>query len=326
MQVLLNSEKLDIQLEDENSLGEILRGISDWLEFGPDTPPELAAHHLQAFVLDGKRFEVAEEPNENWGHFSQKPNEIGKLELFSEVRQASLRADEDVLLESLYALRNYFDMAQQALDAKRFSFLKKLFLEADSLLELFERSIAEAERRLAGENQLNHFVEAGENLLTGELRANLELWSDFRQCPENLEQREEATERTKAVFQDAFLLLDELYKDCAAKTSANNDTTQIAANLEQTGKELAVALGQLQRGGGVKQSLDCVAQLSRLLEQLLQKEIACEPLAQRFIEMKPFLEQLGSAIEEMDMVSVSDLAEYEIIPLIGQMVQLLKRE
>ena len=325
MQVLLNSEKLDIQLENESSLGEVLQGISDWLKSGGQSESvhrsslELEAHYLTEFVLDGERFQVSKELS----RFSQKPSEINKLELFSEMRVDKA----NILLKSLYSLRSYFDMALQALDKKYFTFLEKLFCEAGSLLEFFERSVLAAEQRLRmvhSESVVNPLENSSENPLIGELKANLELWNHFRRCPTKAEPLEGATERTMAVFQDAFLLLDELYKDCVANIGSNMDASQIAASLEQKGKELSAALKQLQRGGGIKQSLDCVAQLSRLLEHSLQHE--GDTLAGLFVEMRPFLHLLGSAIEEMDMVSVSDLAEYEIMPLIKQVISSLNEQ
>ena len=327
MQILLNGEKLDVQLEGESQLAEVLHGVLRWLE----SSPEFDAHDLQEFVLDGES--CRRQPGGAWDleRFPQKLCEIDKLELFSEVRQIGVPACPDgfvqpVLIESLYALRNYFDMALQALDAKRFVFLERLFCDAAPLLELLERSVAAAMPGEVAEPAANILPAANTlpavNPLIGELKAGLALVHYFQgvQALEN----PEPSERVRAVFQDAFLLLDELYKDYTALENGGMDALQLAASLEEQGKELVAALAQLQRGGGVRQSLHCVAELSRLLEQLLLQED--KALAGRLIELGPFLQQLGSAIEDMDMVSVSDLAEYEIIPLLEQMVASLKQK
>ena len=333
MQILLNGEKLDVQLEGESQLAEVLHGVLRWLE----SSPEFDAHDLQEFVLDGESYR--RQPGGAWDleRFPQKLCEIGKLELFSEVRQIGVPACPDefvqpVLIESLYALRNYFDMALQALDAKRFVFLERLFCDAAPLLELLERSVAAAMPGEVPEPAANTLPDANilpaantlpaVNPLIGELKAGLALVHYFQgaQALEN----PEPSEQVRAVFQDAFLLLDELYKDYTALENGGMDALQLAASLEEQGKELVAALAQLQRGGGVRQSLHCVAELSRLLEQLLLQED--KALAGRFIELGPFLQQLGSAIEDMDMVSVSDLAEYEIVPLLEQMVASLKQK
>ena len=321
MQILLNGETLDVQLEGESQLAEVLHGVLRWLE----SSPEFDAHDLQEFVLDGESYR--RQPGGAWDleRFPQKLCEIDKLELFSEVRQIGVPACPDgfvqpVLIESLYALRNYFDMALQGLDAKRFVFLERLFCDAAPLLELMERSVAAAMPGEVPEPAANTLPVV--NPLIGELKAGLALVHYFQgaQALEN----PEPSERVRAVFQDAFLLLDELYKDCTALENGGMDALQLAASLEEQGKELVAALAQLQRGGGVRQSLHCVAELSRLLEQLLLQED--KALAGRFIELGPFLQQLGSAIEDMDMVSVSDLAEYEIVPLLEQMVASLKQK
>ena len=323
MQILLNGERLDIQLEDENSLGEILHSVNDWLKSGGQpvqgSAPEWKAHYLTEFVVDGERFQVSEP----WNYFSQKPSEINTLELFSEVDQGN------ILLESLHSLRNYFDTALQALNKRNFSFLGKLFHETDSLLELFSRSILAAERHLELVNSEiveNPLEKELENPLIEELKVCLDLWDNFQQYSAkklDAEPLEEATELARATFQDAFLLLDELYKDCAA--SSTIDIDNIVANLEQKGNELTAALSQLHHDSGVKQSLNCISQISRLLEQLLQHEAVRDTLSGLFIQIEPFLQQLGRAIEEMDMINISDLTEYEIMPLIKQIVSSLRR-
>ena len=62
-----------------------------------------------------------------------------------------------------------------------------------------------------------------------------------------------------------------------------------------------------------------------LLEQLLQQQEiqGNKKLETLFNQMNPFLRELASAIEDTDTVNIGDLVEYEIIPLIQQIIDTL---
>ncbi len=96
---------------------------------------------------------------------------------------------------------------------------------------------------------------------------------------------------------------------------------EIKLQLKKKSGELGEAVLQLQNGQ-IDQCLYCVSELSLLLEQLLQQVKSRENsrLPELFRQLNPFLQELTLAIGDTDTVSMGDLVEYEILPLIQQII------
>ena len=354
MQILLNDEELDVQFENEKLLAEVLRGIANWMESD--------AYYLREFILDGKHYTVQERPTGEWDFdlFQQELSQIDRLEIFSAPMPAYIGSDpvslvsesENTILESLKTLFDYFRVAQNAFEKRQFTFLQDLFSDSEPLLELLQRSTsrAEASLRSAADQRHLHRLEYSKPLI-GELKANLELWNYFQESPTrhwNQDPSGKKRDRMMAILQDLSIWLQEHYENYGAwllrpaRQLDNKENiaielaqsgsfcdlsiAEIQAQVSQKSQELEEAVVQMQNGQ-VQPIFYRVSELSLLLEQLIQqnKVRGNQKLAALFTQMEPFLQELTHAIEYMDTVNIGDLVEYELIPLIQQIIDELAK-
>ncbi|WGK68139.1 hypothetical protein P0082_06540 [Candidatus Haliotispira prima] len=316
MQVLLNGEELDVRFESEKSLAEVLDGIINWMESD--------GYYLERFTLDGKRYVAPDQLTGEWDFdlFQQELGEVGVLELRSVPMQAysgtelnkaheSVVAEsENTVLESLKILGDYFRIAKEAFEDRKFIFLKDFFSDTGTLLELLERGVSRAEMCLSGDGDARNEWEIGqgnhENPLITELKASLELWCYFQDGECNAEavkqwQGEAVSgdkDRMSMILENISQLLNDLYEDYGvwlsrsgeqsetrsregSDASPNVELTQprtfcdmnvheIKVQLEQKIRDMEESVSRLQ-SGEIQQSLYCVSELSLLLEQLLQQ-------------------------------------------------------
>ncbi len=293
--------------------------------------------------------------------FSSPMQAYQQLEL-NKVHKNLISESENTILESLKTLSDYFQIIQNAFENRRFVFLQDFFSDSKPLFELIQRSIEQVKTILWQEHSeaecdpkqyKNH-----ENSLLTELKACLSIWNYFQDHQQNAQaiklwnknairtDKNRMNEILKAIplllkdlheHYTTWLLRPEQHKlntQEQAEVSVvelaqpalfcDINITEIQKQLTQKSQELEEALVQLQ-SGQTQQIFYYVSELSLLLEQLIeQQEIqGNKKLETVFNQITPFLKELANAIEETDTVNIGDLVEYEIIPLIQQIIDLL---
>lgn len=285
MEIRINDQPLAFSLENERTLGEVVRGLERWL----------AGSELVLYEVRCAGRELLGAPPEEW---EATPHaEVERLELTvrhaSEVRLANLRT----LLEYLEAVRG-FTAGPEARGAQELLRGYPLFVES------LRRHFSEAET--GGEL-------ADLAVLGGRPEALLALSPELRDKADGAAAR--LAERIAG-------RLEELDDPRAALRRLSTEVEATAAGISEVSVLLAAGRDRQAMEAVVRFSELC-QRLLRLLAGLGVPEVGGLKPREYFAEFNRVLGELAAAFQARDTVLIGDLLEYEIAPRLRQLQAVL---
>ena len=285
MEIRINDQPLAFSLENERTLGEVVRGLERWL----------AGSELVLYEVRCAGRELLGAPPEEW---EATPHaEVERLELTvrhaSEVRLANLRT----LLEYLEAVRG-FTAGPEARGAQELLRGYPLFVES------LRRHFSEAET--GGEL-------ADLAVLGGRPEALLALSPELRDKADGAAAR--LAERIAG-------RLEELDDPRAALRRLSTEVEATAAGISEVSVLLAAGRDRQAMEAVVRFSELC-QRLLRLLAGLGVPEVGGLKPREYFAEFNRVLGELAAAFQAKDTVLIGDLLEYEIAPRLRQLQAVL---
>jgi hypothetical protein len=285
LEIRINDQPLAFSLENERTLGEVVRGLERWL----------AGSELVLYEVRCAGRELLGAPPEEW---EATPHaEVERLELTvrhaSEVRLANLRT----LLEYLEAVRG-FTAGPEARGAQELLRGYPLFVES------LRRHFSEAET--GGEL-------ADLAVLGGRPEALLALSPELRDKADGAAAR--LAERIAG-------RLEELDDPRAALRRLSTEVEATAAGISEVSVLLAAGRDRQAMEAVVRFSELC-QRLLRLLAGLGVPEVGGLKPREYFAEFNRVLGELAAAFQAKDTVLIGDLLEYEIAPRLRQLQAVL---
>ena len=281
MEIRINDQPLAFRLENERTLGEVVRGLERWL-----AGSELVLYEVRCAGRD-----LLGAPPQEWE--ATPHGEVERLELTvrhaSEVRLANLRT----LLEYLEAVRG-FTAGPEARSAQELLRGYPLFVES------LRRHFSEAET--GGEL-------ADLAVLGGRPEALLALSPELRDRVDGAAAR--LAERIAG-------RLAELDDPRAALRRLSTELEAMAAGISEVSVLLATGRDRQAMEAVVRFSEFC-QRLLRLLAGLGVPEVGGLKPREYFTELNRVLGELAAAFQARDTVLIGDLLEYEIAPRLRQL-------
>lgn len=285
MEVWLDGAVLDLSLEEERYLSEVLSGLEEWLR--------ARGLGLEKVLCDGAEVILPVD-----GGSDRELGEVSRLDLFSCPDEGSADREGTLRDQVFETLRSFFEVALEALAEKRGEFLENLFSDSEQLIKLTKQHLGS-----------RHFGVL--ERLELELR-ELEYFQNDFSCytPAQIDSFSALLNRLTALFVKENAVSEE-------KKTVLVDWQQEAEELNSILKDLEEAPVILQRGG-VAGILREVNRLGEFLEKLLEKSevLGRSEISSFFQLLQPHLEELIRAISEEDIITIGDLLEYEIVPVL----------
>jgi hypothetical protein len=288
VRLTINGEQVSYSLENEKTLGEVVRGIRQWLD--------AAGFHVTSLRADARDLLAMKPPA--WDATA-----------VDAVQQLDVQADHtgDMRVEHWRTVLSWLDMLSrevQNVQEKR----------ADALDEL----LADSSETLAG-IRANPFVPRASDavqrftaLLAGQDTAALRAWPAAR------------LGEAAAVIEELRGALSRRIADAASPGDALAACSRRIRDLQGSLTEVSVLL----QTGHDKAAMDIVITFSDAIQAVLDLLPFLPPDIERgklISEITPFLRDLVSAFDVKDTVLIGDLLEYEIAPRMQRLAPFLER-
>ncbi|MBN1410235.1 MAG: hypothetical protein JW969_05270 [Spirochaetales bacterium] len=295
MEILLNNEKLEFTLENEKSLGDVIRGIENWIS--------LSDHIITSLKLGEK--DLFLEPLESWHSIPVK--EIHSL-------QVTTKPSNELFLNNMETVINYCSLLKKCLAEKD----KNQLSELSSGYPFMIQSLDLISKNFPQDEFINLTAEV-KNLFNGLPPDMLSRWND--------EQFRKGNEYLEGIID--FITL-ELEKSQDPYRAFANIVSKIKSSL----KNITEVSIQLQTGKD-KMAMETISAFSDNLQELLPVLIKLEkagaidlkewkisdvPFNEFYNGLNLILNQLVEAFNNNDYVLIGDLMEYEIAPKLNEFI------
>ncbi len=291
MRLTINGEQVSYSLEDERTLGEVVRGVQGWLAG--------AGFHVTRVTADGRELPV--ENARDWG--SIDVTSCGELHV-------SATHTGEMKVEHWKTLGTWLRMLQDELGPEAAGPAANPAALAELLSDL--PGTLEGMRANPFASPGSPAVARFEAAFSGADAAAVAAWPPERK-------REAA-----GLIAELRGQLDRRLADCAAPQEA---LKRCAAQVRDSMGRLPEVSVLLQTGRD-RPAMEIVIQFSDVVQSLLALLPFLPPDAERaklLGELTPFLRDLVAAFDAKDSVLIGDLLEYEITPRIARLAPVLEK-
>lgn len=306
MEVLVNEEQIDVELENENTLGEVVHELSNWLQgmnlYITDLAVDRASHHL----------------DEEGAWADRSISEVGQIEIVA-------LPPWEVRLNGLRVLHNYVDALADAVSRESWEESREILNEYPYIRQHMQEVIVDVFGR-SGDTALDRATEKLDRVQKGE----------------NPSRHPEAEEEVvESPAHDVSVSLRQVSTVLATRIRELATPFQEAGRTEQALRTLMAELEEvsiLLQTGEEQKAMTLIVSFSELVERLLRVLGAIEqrygeglvqphsdeqPLREKTDELKATLEELVGAFSDRDTVLIGDLLEYDLLPRVEEILALV---
>lgn len=275
MEILINDVPISFELENESTAGEVVDGLSHWLNSN--------GHTVNEILLNGAP--VAETPN--WE--SQDVVSVARLE----IQAVSLHQLE---IDQLETIINYSDLLRRVSQEGTLEQVSSVLDELPHISRAIERLVPDLAGLLAESAHA-----AAERSFTEESRERLsrraaEVTHILRQRQQELLEPEHELRTTVSALQQILPSFEEI-------------PTQLQSGREREALEMVARFAELTR-----RLLRILPVASAARPELSTIEVDGLPVSGRVQELNQLFLELEDAFSNSDMVLIGDVMEYELLP------------
>jgi hypothetical protein len=285
VEIQINNQNLDFTIEEDETLGQVVKDIEAWLK-GTD---------LVLFSVKHEDLELLATPYEQWGPTPH--TEVGTLDV-------TVKHARELAALNLQTILEYLELLEQSIRTNNGARLEELHSGFSALTESLQKHFPNSEQHL------QTLIDLFGDSQTGQILA----WTD--------ERRDQALKLIDLVYSRVSFRLQE-YQDpkAALKTLSEALTVCIEEVSEisillQTGRDKQ-AMDTIVRFSELSQNL------ARLLSSIFPDN-GNKDLQNFYQDLGNILSELLEAFEAKDSVLIGDLMEYEIAPRLERLRTILQ--
>jgi hypothetical protein len=298
LEIIVNDEKIDFTLEDENCLGEVVTALESWLSKSNlvVTSITLGSRNLNRHDQD-----LTEEPEEQWQ--GMPLDQIERIVITAKLLK-------EIQFSNIQAVLTYLDLLKVALEKQDKRYLDDLLTGREDTFKLLNMLYRPSSNPIAGQE-----IKDLENLLSGSSRDTILAW------PIGVQTR--ALGIISKLIELLSSRLEEIKNPLAVLSSATRELEGTATNIRevsvllQTGQEqtaMAMIIGFADLSQTLLRVLSNLEETSTI--SLKKLKIGEESAGRFFADFNGILRELIGAFDTKDTVLIGDLLEYEVAPRI----------
>ncbi|MFP4483424.1 MAG: hypothetical protein ACLFO1_01075 [Spirochaetaceae bacterium] len=314
MQVLVNEQQVDIQLEDERTLGEVIQGIRNWLQdmnlYITDLSVNHTLHHLDA--------------EQAWA--GRNIEEVDKIEIVA-------LPPWEVRLNGYRILHNYVATLADLLEEPAYQEARELLAEYPYVRRHLSEIIT-AVLGGASENSLDSAVRRAAALVDASPGGASDEGEAAESAATDAAQDDAGPGKTTDTLRRIGTVLNTRIRELATPFREARKTEQALRTLMPELEEVSILL----QTGEEQKAMSLIVQFSELVERLLRVLVAVDsryggtagaprqasaPLRQLTDSLQSTLEELVAAFNDMDTVLIGDLLEYDMLPRVEKLLELI---
>ncbi len=306
MEVLVNEQQVDIQLEDERTLGEVVRGIRNWLQdmnlYITDLSVDHASHHL--------------DDEQEWAN--RDIDNVEKIEIVA-------LPPWEVRLNGYRVLHNYVATLADVLEEHALDEAKELLGEYPYV----RRHLSDVVTAVFGEEQ--------HNSLDSAVRRASTLSGAAGSGNTDAAETSSGTEGPQAIattLRHISTILNTRIRELATPFREARKTEQALRVVMPELEEVSILL----QTGEEQKAMSLIVRFSELVERLLRVLAAVDSryggsagtpretttkLRAHTDELRSTLEELVGAFNDKDTVLIGDLLEYDMLPRVEELLELV---
>lgn len=302
MEVLVNEQQVDVQLEDERTLGEVVRGIRNWLQdmnlYITDLSVDHASHHL--------------DDEQEWAN--RDIDDVEKIEILA-------LPPWEVRLNGYRVLHNYVATLADVLEEDAYAEAKELLGEYPYV----RRHLSDVIGAVFGEGSRSSLDSAVRraSVLTGVPGAT-----------QNTNGGSEDARTVATSLRHISTILNTRIRELATPFREARKTEQALRAVIPELEEVSILL----QTGEEQKAMALIVRFSELVERLLRVLAAVDSryggsagtpretttkLRAHTDDLRATLEELVGAFNDKDTVLIGDLLEYDMLPRVEELLELV---